>query len=290
MLFIQLLINGIQVGALYALIAVGFSLIFGTTKIFHFAHGATFTIAAYFFYYSYTILDLYLLISILISIGAACLFGIFMDRVIYSPIQRHEGSFFTVFVASLGVGIVVQNIIGIVFGRGFIASPNSLSKSIEVVDGLYLSPISGIAILCAVFLFWGLHLFLNKTNIGIALRALAENNELIRIYGLNARNFSTIAFVLGSLLVIPAAVLTTMSSGLNPAVGHHIMLISLAATIVGGVGSLKGAAYAGLLLGLGENLALMYFEPQWSEAVTFVLLFLFIIFRPSGFFGQVVKS
>lgn len=290
MLFIQLLVNGVQVGALYALIAVGFSLIFGTTKIFHFAHGATFTLAAYMFYYSYSILELHWILSIFISTLCACLFGIFMDRCIYSPIQRHEGSFFTVFVASLGVGIIVQNVIGIIFGRGFIAVSSEISKSIEVVDGLFLSPISGIAIICSLFLFWVLNIFLNKTNVGIALRALAENNELIRVYGLKPRNFSTLAFVLGSLLVIPAAVLTTMSAGLNPAVGHHIMLISLAATIVGGVGSLKGAAYAGLLLGMGENLALMYFEPQWSEAVTFVLLFLFIIFRPSGFFGQAIKS
>lgn len=290
MLFIQLLVNGIQVGALYALIAVGFSLIFGTTKIFHFAHGATFTLAAYIFYYSYSVLEFHWILSILISTFFSCLFGIFMDRCIYSPIQRHEGSFFTVFVASLGVGIIVQNVIGIVFGRGFIATSSDISKSIEVVDGLFLSPISGIAIICSLLLFWILNLFLNKTNVGIALRALAENNELIRVYGLNPRNFSTLAFVLGSLLVIPAAVLSTMSAGLNPAVGHHIMLISLAATIVGGVGSLKGAAYAGLLLGMGENLALMYFEPQWSEAVTFVLLFLFIIFRPSGFFGQAIKS
>ena len=101
---------------------------------------------------------------------------------------------------------------------------------------------------------------------------------------------STIVFALGSLLVVPAAIITGVSSGLNPAMGHHVMLISLAATIVGGVGSLRGAACAGLLLGLAENLALAYFEPQWSEAVTFIVLFLFILFRPSGFFGRAITS
>src|SRR5438128_1378765 len=182
MLLLQLLINGIQVGALYGLTAVGFSLIFGSTKIFHFAHGSAFAIAAYVFYYLYSVTAAHWLVAAMAAAVAAVLFG------------------------------------------------------------------------------------------------------------LRPRQLSTYAFALGSLLVVPAAILTAAGSGINPAIGHHVMLISLAATIVGGVGSLRGAACAGLLLGLAENLALWVFEPQWSEAVTFIVLFLFILFRPSGFFGRAVTS
>jgi branched-chain amino acid transport system permease protein len=96
--------------------------------------------------------------------------------------------------------------------------------------------------------------------------------------------------LIGSILVVPAAILTAATSGLNPAMGHHIMLISIAATIVGGVGSLRGAAVAGMLLGLAENLCLAFIDPQWSEAVTFVILFLFILFRPGGVYGRAVVS
>jgi branched-chain amino acid transport system permease protein len=91
-------------------------------------------------------------------------------------------------------------------------------------------------------------------------------------------------------LVVPAAILTAATSGLNPAMGHHVMMISIAATIVGGVGSLRGAALAGLLFGLAENLSLAFVDPQWSEAVTFIILFLFIIFRPGGFYGRAIVS
>jgi len=195
-----------------------------------------------------------------------------------------------VFVASFGVAIVVQNLIGMVFGRGFVTVSTPLSRSIEIASGLYVSPLSGIAIVCAVLFFLGLQLFLTRTHVGIALRALAENPELVRAYGMSPRRLSTYAFALGSLLVVPSALLTSASSGLNPAVGSDVMLISLAATIVGGVGSLRGAACAGLLLGLGQNLALWRLESQWSEAVTFVVLFLFILFRPAGFFGRPVTS
>ena len=180
--------------------------------------------------------------------------------------------------------------IGIIFGRGFVSISTPLSRSIEIASGLFVSPLSGITIICAIVIFGGLQYFLMRTHVGMALRALSENPELVRTYGLSPRRLSTIVFALGSLMVVPAAIISGASSGLNPAIGHHVMLISLAATIVGGVGSLRGAACAGLLLGLAENLALVYFEPQWSEAVTFIVLFLFILFRPSGFFGRAITS
>jgi branched-subunit amino acid ABC-type transport system permease component len=209
---------------------------------------------------------------------------------VYAPIQRHEGSFFTVFVAAFGVAIVVQNVIGMIFGRSFVSIATPLSRSVDVGSGILLSPLAGIAIVCAIVFFGGLQFFLMRTHVGMALRALSENPELVRAYGLSPRRLSTIVFALGSLLVVPAAIITGASSGLNPAIGHHVMLISLAATIVGGVGSLRGAACAGLLLGLAESLSLWVLDPQWSEAVTFVVLFLFILFRPSGFFGRAVTS
>lgn len=286
MLLIQLLVNGLQVGALYALTAAGFSLIFGTTRVFHLAHGSAFVIAAYAFYGMVAMAGIHWVAALLVATVAAMLFGVLLDRIVYAPIRRHEGSFFTLFIASFGIAIVVQNLIGIGFGRSFVTLTTPLSRSVEVLPGVFVSPLAGVAILCAVLFFAALHVFMTRTHHGVALRALSENPELVRAYGMSPARLSTLAFALGSLLVVPAAALTVATSGLNPAIGSHVMLISLAATIVGGVGSLRGAACAGLLLGLAENLALWKLEPQWSEAVTFVVLFLFILVRPSGFFGR----
>ena len=288
-MFLQLLVNGLQLGALYALTAVGFSLIFGSTKIFHFAHGATLTIAAYVFYQLYAVLGQHWLVAAVVCAMAAVAFGVLLDRFVYAPIQRHEGSFFTVFVAAFGVGIVVQNVIGMVFGRAFVSIDSPLSKGVEW-HGLIVSPIAGIAIVCGIVFFGALQLFVSRTHMGTALRALADNPALVKVYGLSPRRLSTLVFALGSFIVVPAAIITSLTGGLNPAIGHHVMLISLAATIVGGVGSLRGAACAGVLLGVAESLALWVLDPQWSEAVTFVVLFLFILFRPAGFFGRPVTS
>lgn len=290
MLLLQLLVNGVQVGALHALTAAGFSLIFGSTRVFHFAHGATFTLAAYVFYFLEAVAGWSWPVAVLAAAAVAVVFGLLVDRLVYAPIQRHEGSFFTVFVASFGVVIVVQNVVGMVFGRGFVSVPTRLSHSVQIVPNLFVSPLAGIAILCALAFFGGLQLFLTRTHVGMALRALSDNPELVRAYGLQPRQLSTYAFALGSLLVVPGAIISGATTGLNPAVGPHVMLISLAATIVGGVGSLRGAACAGLLLGLAENVALWRLGTEWSEAFTFVVLFLFIVFRPSGFFGRAVAS
>jgi branched-chain amino acid transport system permease protein len=290
MLYLQLLVNGLQTGALYALIAAGFSLIFGMTRIFHAAHGATFTIAGFVFYEFYAVLQWGLLASILASAVAAAMFGVLLNRWVYVIIQRHEGSFFTVFAASFGAAIVVQNVVAIVFGKGLVTVSTSLSRSVEILPDLFVSPMALIAIVAAVVCFAVLHYLFTHTNMGVALRALGENPTLIDVYGLNPRSLGKYAFLIGSVLVVPAAILTAATSGLNPAMGHHVMMISIAATIVGGVGSLRGAAMAGLLFGLAENISLAFVDPQWSEAVTFVILFLFIIFRPGGFYGRAIMS
>ena len=290
MLFVQLMVNGLQTGALYALISAGFSLIFGMTRIFHAAHGATFTIAGFVFYECFSVLQWSWPLAVVVSAIAAGIFGVLLDRWVYAVIQRHEGSFFTVFVASFGAAIVVQNVISIVFGRGMVTVTTPLSKSIEVIPGLFVAPMAGVAILCAVVCFAILQYLLTRTNLGIALRALGENPNLVEVYGLTPRKLSQYVFLIGSVLVVPAAILTATTSGLNPSMGNHIMLISIAATIVGGVGSLRGAAMAGLLLGMAENLCLAFIDPQWSEAVTFVILFLFILFRPGGFYGRAIVS
>jgi branched-chain amino acid transport system permease protein len=290
MLFVQLLVNGLQTGALYALIAAGFSLIFGMTRVFHAAHGATFTIAGFIFYECYSVLEWVWPLAVIAAALAAGIFGILLDRYVYAVIQRHEGSFFTLFAASFGAAIVVQNLISIVFGRGLVTVSTPLSKSLEVLPGLYIAPIAGVIIVCALVSFALLQWLLTRTNLGIALRALGENPGLIEVYGLTPRRLSQYVFLIGSILAVPSAILTAATSGLNPAMGNHIMMISVAATIVGGVGSLRGAALAGLLLGLAENLCLAVIDPQWSEAVTFIILFLFILFRPSGVYGRAIVS
>ncbi|MCK8783205.1 branched-chain amino acid ABC transporter permease [Roseomonas sp. NAR14] len=287
MLILQLLVSGIQTGAIYALTAAGFALIFGATRIFHVAHGATFALAGYAFVglvnggFGWPL-------ACLGALVLAVAFGLAMDRFVYRPIQRHEGSFFTVFVAAFGVTIMVQSLIEIGFGRSFAAVSTPLTRAHQLLPGLYVAEVFWVAVAAALVLFAAVTLFLERTRLGIGLRALSENPELLRAYGLSARRLSMIAFGLGSALAVPGAVLTAITTGLQPSISAQVMLVSLAASVVGGIGSLRGAALAGLLLGVVENLVVSVLDTQWSSAAGFVVLFAFILFRPSGLFGRAV--
>lgn len=289
MLLLQLLVNGVQTGALYALTAAGFALIFGATRVFHVAHGACFALAGYGFLGGVQAglpWPLACLLALVLAVG----FGLAMDGLVYRPIQRHEGSFFTVFVAAFGVSVVVQSLIELRFGRSFASIPSSLTRAREVLPGLYVADVLWLALGSAALLFALVTLFLDRTRAGIGLRALSENPELLRAYGLSSRRLSMLAFGLGSAMVVPGAVLSAITTGLTPAASAQVMLVSLAAAVVGGIGSLRGAALGGMLLGVVENVVVSVLDTQWSSAAGFVVLFAFILFRPGGLFGQAAKA
>jgi branched-chain amino acid transport system permease protein len=285
MLLVQLLVDGLQLGALYALMAVGFAVIFGSTRVFHYAHGTTYVIIGYLFYWLAERLHVPWWIAAAVAALAGVVFGVVLDRYVYRPIQRDEGSFFTVFVASFGIGVVAENIIIILFGASFVSISTPLTRAADVGGGIVVSYLGIFSVLAAGLLFTFLNWFLARTDVGVALRALSENPELVRGFGLNPRKLSQYAFALGSLLVAPAALVATCVTGLTPTAGHRVVLISIAASIIGGIGSLRGAGLGGLILGLAESLAVWKLSTGWSEAVAFVILLGFILARPSGLFG-----
>ncbi len=289
MLLLQLAVSGIQTGLIYALTAAGFALIFGATRIFHVAHGATFALAGYAFLES-TAAGLGWPLACLVSMIVAIGFGLFMDACVYRPILRQEGSFFTVFVAAFGMVVVVQSLLELAFGRSFVAYSSPLTRATAVVPGLYIAPVFWVVIGVTAVILLLTGVFLSSSRAGIGLRALSENPELLRAFGLSARQLSALAFALGSALAVPGAILTAATTGLQPSVGPHVMLISLAAAMVGGIGSLRGAVAAGVLLGLTESLVIAFLDTEWAEAAGFVLLFGFILFRPSGLLGQPTRQ
>jgi branched-chain amino acid transport system permease protein len=260
-------------------------MIFGSTRIFHYAHGTTYVIVGYLFYYFAERLHVPWWLAAVAAAAAGVVFGVLLDRWMYRPIQRDEGSFFTVFVASFGIGVVVENIIIILFGASFVSISTPLTRAADVGGGIVVSYLGMFSVLVALLLFAFLNWFLARTDVGVALRALSENPELVRGFGLNPRRLSQYAFAIGSLLVAPAALVATCVTGLTPTAGHRVVLISIAASIIGGIGSLRGAGLGGLILGLAESLAIWKLSTGWSEAVAFVILFCFILARPSGLFG-----
>jgi branched-chain amino acid transport system permease protein len=276
-LALQLLINGIAVGALYALAAVGVALIFWTTRVFHIAHGATYLIAAFTYVALY---ETSVPLAVAASVLSAAVFGWGLNRFVYRPIQRSRESFFTLFVASFGVLIVAANVISLWAGSG----PKSLPTLFGRVEigFLQITWVSIIAIVVAVVFLLGLQFFLEKTETGVGLWAMADDVELVELLGLKRRRYAAVAFILGSVLVVPAAILTTYVQGITPQTGLKIATIALIVSIAGGVGSLAGAVVGAVLLGVVENVSTLWVNASWGEAVGFTVLLAILVFRPSG--------
>ncbi len=280
-LLIQLALNGLALGALYALMAVGFALIFGTTKIFHFAHGATFVLAAYTYYAAVSEAGLPVAFALGLCAAVALGFGLACERFVYRPMLRSESASLTIFVASFGLFIAAENAVILVFGSSYHTLESRLSRALQL-GPFAISPVGLCAIVASATILGALEFFLARTYTGAALRAMADNPELVRMIGLNRYYYAKVAFAVGSLMVVPAAVLSVYLSGLSPQSGAWITLVAIASTIVGGVGSLYGAALGGIVLGVAQNVGIWRLPASWGEGIAFGVLLLFLLFRPTG--------
>jgi branched-chain amino acid transport system permease protein len=277
-MFAQLAVDGVQVGVLYALMASGFAVIFGTTRVLHYAHGSTYLIAGYTFFFLVSQCHAPVLVGAAAALVASIAFGVALDRFIYRRIKRDEGAFFTIFVASFGIGIIIENVVKMLFGNSYTVIETPLSRGVPIFQSvpafpsIIVSPLMGLSLVTALLLLLALWWFFSRSDLGIALRGLSERPDLVNSFGLSSGVLSQFAFALGSALVVPAAIVASCSTGLVPSSGHHIILVSLVASIIGGVGSVVGAAIWKL-------------STNWSEAVAFLVLVVFILARPSGIFA-----
>jgi branched-chain amino acid transport system permease protein len=281
----QLFANGLAMGSLYALSALGFGLIYNTTRVFHIAYGAVYTVSAYLLFALWAQYKIPLGIALIIASILTILLGILIDIHIYQPLLRQSSSFLIVMISSLAVYIITVNIIVLIFGneikvlRSGVATTFSLGQVI-------LSDIQILQIVAFAFVFFTLVLFLKWTNFGKIIRAMRDNPDLLSLMGIDLQKVRWLIFGLGSLLAGLAAMLQALDVGIDPNIGMSAVLIAAVAVIIGGVGILEAPAFGGLLLGVLQSVVIWQASGRWQEAVTFALLILFLLFKPEGIFGQ----
>jgi branched-chain amino acid transport system permease protein len=281
----QLFANGLAMGSLYALSALGFGLIYNTTRVFHIAYGAVYTVSAYLLFALWAQYKIPLGIALIIASILTILLGILIDIHIYQPLLRQSSSFLIVMISSLAVYIITVNIIALIFGneikvlRSGVATTFSLGQVI-------LSDVQILQIVALAFAFLTLVLSLKWTNLGKIIRAMRDNPDLLSLMGIDLQKVRWLIFGLGSLLAGLAAMLQALDVGIDPNIGMSAVLIAAVAVIIGGVGILEAPAFGGLLLGVLQSVVIWQASGRWQEAVTFALLILFLLFKPEGIFGQ----
>lgn len=289
-LLLQLLFNGVVVGAVYGLLAVGFGLIFTTTRIFHFAHGAVYTLAGYIVYSITNTLEWPLAVAIPLAMGICGVLSGGIEVAIYRPLRARGASPLVVLIASLSILMLAQNLLAIFYGNEIRSLAGAVVFSGFEAGPIWVTSIQLVTIATCVVMFGLLKVFLRYSRYGKIIRALANNYEAARIIGADADRTFLVTFVVGGILVVPAAVLVGMLTGLKPFGGTSAVLVAAIAVIVGGMGSIMGAAPGALIIGISENLAVWRIATEWQTAVAFSVLLLFIIFKPTGFFGQRVRK
>jgi len=286
MLFLQLVANGIISGSVYALLGLGFGIIYSTTRTFHFAHGAVYSIAGY-FAFQLVFWKLQFSVSVILSIMLAILLGIAIEWSIYRPLRNIGASAMEILISSLGLFILLQNSI-IILWR---SDPRVLPVA-EIIrrgvsfGGIWLTLLQIIIVITSFILWIGLTLFMKHTKMGKAIRALENDPEMTEIVGIDPERIRLAVYGLGSALAAISAILMTIDMGIDPNAGIMALLIGVIAVIVGGTGNYTGTALAGLLLGIAENIGIWKIPSEWKSSMAFGVLVIFIVFRPTGILGK----
>lgn len=280
----QLLANGICAGALYAIVALGFGVIYRTTRIFHFAHGAVYTTAAYVTYLFSRSLGATWPIAIFLALGGAVACGALTDVLVYRPIQQRHTSPLAAMIGSFGVYLFAVNLIALMAGN----ETKVLRPGVDITfqfGNIILTRFQLFGFLSFVAVVVSFTLF-KRTKAGRLLTAFADNPELVETLGWNTAMLRCAVFAAGSVLAGVGAIISALDVGMDPHVGMSALLTAAVAVIVGGVHVLEGGVVGGMTLGIVQSLVVWQLSARWMDVFTFAILILFLLFRPQGLLGR----
>lgn len=296
--FFQQLTNGLAVGSIYALIALGYTMVYGVLKLINFAHSDLFTLGAYLGLTLLTSMSLTdrlgpvwgVLILAVMVMGFVALAGALLDRVAYRPLR--ESPRLSAVVSALGASIFLQNTVMLIYGARLLVYPsNILPKTVLHLFELDI-PLVRILVLCvSLVMMTGLYLFIQKTRIGTAIRAAAIDQGAARLMGIDVNRVILLVFMLGPSLGGAAGLMVGLYYGqVNFTMGWGYGLKAFTAAILGGIGNIPGAMVGGILLGVIEAMGAAYLSFAWKDAIAFLVLILILIVRPTGLLGERVAE
>ena len=291
MSFLSYLINGMSLGSVYAIIALGYTMVYGIAKMLNFAHGDIIMIGAYVAFLAISTLGLPIWAGILLSIVVCTVLGVTIEKLAYKPLRKATS--LSVLITAIGISYLLQNTALLLWSSNPRKFPSIVeNKNIVLFDGkLSISNISLITIGVCLVIMVALTLFINKTKTGMAMRACAEDKGAAALMGINVNKTISITFAIGSALAAVSAILLCMSyDTITPTLGSMPGIKAFTAAVFGGIGSVPGALVGGLLLGVIEILAKAYISTELSDAVVFAVLIIVLLIKPAGLLGKKIHE
>jgi branched-chain amino acid transport system permease protein len=289
--FIQQLINGITLGSVYALISLGYTMVYGIIKLINFAHGDIFMVGAYIAYLSVTYLKLGLIPSLIVSMVFCSILGMLIEKFAYKPLRNSPR--ISALITAIGVSLLLENLMQIIMGADSRVFPRLVAeKNYHLFQGRIVINNKQIYLLIiTILLMIILNFVVKKTKIGKAMRAVSQDMDAARLMGINVDTTISYTFAIGSALAAAAGVLVGLYyNTINPLMGVLPGLKAFIAAVFGGIGIIPGAMLGGFSLGIIETLVSGYGSSMYKDAVAFALLILILIIKPSGLLGKNIKE
>ena len=292
MSFITYLINGISLGSVYAIIALGYTMVYGIAKMLNFAHGDVIMIGAYTVLTLLTGAGVNPFLAVLIGMATCTVLGMTIEKIAYKPL-RGASSSLAVLITAIGVSYFLQNIALLVFGADAKSFVNVITvPALTLAEGeLVISGTTIVTIIACIVIMCALTLFVNKTKPGRAMRAVSEDRGAAQLMGINVNATISLTFAIGSGLAAVAGVLMCSAyPSLTPYTGAMPGIKAFVAAVFGGIGSIPGAMVGGILLGVIQNLGTAYISSQVADAIVFAVLIVVLLVKPTGLFGKNIQE
>ena len=287
--FLSNLISGLSLGSIYALIALGYTIVYGIAKMLNFAHGDIIMVGAFTIIVSISTCGLPVWVALILSVVMCTVLGVVTERVAYKPLRKSEP--LTVLITAIGVSYLLQNLALLIFGSSQKSFPSIFDISSVHIGDLSMSGESVVTLAVTIIIMIALSLFINKTRAGKAMRAVSEDKEAAELMGISVNKTISLTFAIGSALAAVAGVFYGATYGfIGPYTGSMPGIKAFVAAVFGGIGSIPGAMIGGLLLGVLESLSKAYISTELSDAIVFASLIVVLLVKPTGLLGKVIKE
>jgi len=284
MTFLYQLINGVQIGSIYALVALGYSMVYGIVKLINFAHGDIIMVGSYCAWLFIATAGLPVWLTVILTIVFCSVLGVTIEKVAYKPLRSSPR--ISLLITAIGISMLLQNLAQLVFTASPRMFPNIVNIPGVSLGEKQVGFTTIITIGVSVILMIGLSILVNRTKVGKAMRAVSEDNGAAQLMGINVNNTISFTFAIGSALAAVASVLYVCSySQIEPTMGSLLGIKAFVAAVLGGIGSIPGAVIGGFAIGIAESLTKGYISSQLADAVVFGILIVVLIIKPTGIFG-----